>query len=183
MTALVWPPCTIEVTDGLCVFPCFAVPRSIIRYQMCKVFYCSHIPRARATCTAQIYSTQRFCSGTGVFNRRYPSSQIPRPPWVGLGSGGLTYIHSASQMYTPPCRATVEGGSVNRCFKVPVIIANAGYRKENWAGENPWLFSYMLPRAVEVGRRLLPSFPHLAFRESFPTWKHLFTEPPSIVAL
>ena len=26
-------------------------------------------------------------------------------------------------------RGTVEGGSVNRCFKTPVIIANTGYRK------------------------------------------------------
>ena len=25
MTALVRPPCTTSVTDGLCVFPCFAV--------------------------------------------------------------------------------------------------------------------------------------------------------------
>jgi hypothetical protein len=26
-------------------------------------------------------------------------------------------------------RGTVEGGSVNRCFKTPVIITNTGYRK------------------------------------------------------
>jgi hypothetical protein len=36
MAALVWPPCTTEVTGGLCVFPCFAVPHSIIRYQRVK---------------------------------------------------------------------------------------------------------------------------------------------------
>jgi hypothetical protein len=36
MTALVRPPCTTDVTDGLCVFPYFAVPRSIIRYQRVK---------------------------------------------------------------------------------------------------------------------------------------------------
>ena len=30
--ALVRPPCTTELTDGLCVFPCFTVPHSIIRY-------------------------------------------------------------------------------------------------------------------------------------------------------
>jgi hypothetical protein len=32
-----------------------------------------------------------------------------------------------------------------------------------------------------IGRRLLPIFyvKYLAFRETFPTWKHLFTEPPS----
>jgi hypothetical protein len=50
---------------------------------------------------------------------------------------------------------------------------------ENWATEKPRLSSYIFPRAVEIGRRLLPIFPHLAFRETFPTWKHLFTEPPS----
>jgi hypothetical protein len=36
MTGLTWPSCTTEVTDGLCVFPCFAVPRSIIRYQRAR---------------------------------------------------------------------------------------------------------------------------------------------------
>jgi hypothetical protein len=48
------------------------------------------------------------------------------------------------------------------------------------AAENPRLSSYMFPRAVEIGRRLLPSFPHLAFQENFPTWKDLFTELPSM---
>ena len=55
MTALVRPPCTTELNDGLCVSPCFAVPRSIIRYQRAKCS--SAIPRARATCTAHVYST------------------------------------------------------------------------------------------------------------------------------
>jgi hypothetical protein len=50
---------------------------------------------------------------------------------------------------------------------------------ENWATEKSRLSSYTFPRAVEIGRRLLPIFPHLAFRETFQTWKHLFTEPPS----
>ena len=58
MTALVRPPCTTSVTDGLCVFPYFAAPHSIIRYQRVKCS--STIPRARATCTAHIYSTYRF---------------------------------------------------------------------------------------------------------------------------
>ena len=51
---------------------------------------------------------------------------------------------------------------------------------ENWAAEKSRLSSCTFPRAVEIGRRLLPIFPHLAFRETFPTWKHLFTEPPSM---
>jgi len=55
MTALVRPPCTTSVTDGLCVFPYFAAPHSIIRYQRVKCS--STVPRARATCTAHIYST------------------------------------------------------------------------------------------------------------------------------
>ena len=33
MTALVRPPCTTGEINGLCVFPCFAAPHSIIRYQ------------------------------------------------------------------------------------------------------------------------------------------------------
>ena len=49
----------------------------------------------------------------------------------------------------------LEGGSVNRCFKTPVIIANAGYytekgHLENWdwdAGKSR-LSSYMFPQAV-----------------------------------
>ena len=60
MTALVRPPCATYVTDGLCVFPYFAVPRSIIRYQ--RVKYSSTIPRARAILPAQhihIYSTKK----------------------------------------------------------------------------------------------------------------------------
>jgi hypothetical protein len=32
-------------------------------------------------------------------------------------------------------------------------------------------------RAVEIDRRLLPNFLALAFRENFPTWKHLFIMP------
>jgi hypothetical protein len=40
------PSHTTEVTDGLCVSPCFAVPRSIIRYQRVKcstvVLYLEH---------------------------------------------------------------------------------------------------------------------------------------------
>jgi hypothetical protein len=40
MAALVSPPCTTSITDGLCVFPCFSVPRSIA--------IVSTIPRARA---------------------------------------------------------------------------------------------------------------------------------------
>jgi hypothetical protein len=36
MTALVRLPYTTELTGGLCVFPCFAVPRSIIRYLRIK---------------------------------------------------------------------------------------------------------------------------------------------------
>ena len=51
--ALVRPPYTTELTDGLCVFPCFAVPHSIIRCQRVKCS--SAIPRARATCTAHTY--------------------------------------------------------------------------------------------------------------------------------
>jgi hypothetical protein len=85
-----------------------------------------------------------------------------------------------------PCTVfrSVEGGSVNRCFKTPVIIANAGYRKGLFrklgCGKIAALFlQYIFQRAVEIGQRLLPIFPHLAFRETFPTWKHLFTEPPS----
>jgi hypothetical protein len=61
MTALVRPPCTTEVADGLCVFPYFAVPHSIIRYQRAKCS--STIPRARATCTAHIYSGVVFSFG------------------------------------------------------------------------------------------------------------------------
>jgi hypothetical protein len=33
MAALVSPPCTTSLIDGLCVFPYFAVPHSINRYQ------------------------------------------------------------------------------------------------------------------------------------------------------
>ena len=63
MTALVRPPRTTYVTDGLCVFPYFTVPHSIIRYQRVK---CSSIiPRARATCTAHIYSTEAQPAGHG----------------------------------------------------------------------------------------------------------------------
>jgi hypothetical protein len=37
MAAFVSPPCTTRITDSLCVFPaCYAVPRSIIRYQRAK---------------------------------------------------------------------------------------------------------------------------------------------------
>jgi hypothetical protein len=55
----------------------------------------------------------------------------------------------------------VEGDSVNRCFKTPVIIANTGYCTEkgyleNWAAEKSRPSSYIFPRAVEIGRRLLP---------------------------
>jgi hypothetical protein len=79
----------------------------------------------------------------------------------------------------------IEGGSVNRCFKTPVMIADTGYNTEkgyleNWAAGKSRLSSYIFPRAVEIGRRLFPIFPHLAFRETFPTWKRLFTEPPSL---
>jgi hypothetical protein len=77
----------------------------------------------------------------------------------------------------------IEGGSVNRCFKTPVIIANTGYRKglsRKLGYGKSRLSSYIFPRAVEIGRRLLPIFPPLAFRENFTTWKHLFTEPPSM---
>ena len=57
MTALVRPPCTTYVTDGLCVFSYFSVPHSIIRYQRVKCS--STIPRAHTSycaCTANIYS-------------------------------------------------------------------------------------------------------------------------------
>ena len=63
MTALVRPPRTTYVTDGLCVFPYFTVPHSIIRYQRVKCS--STIPRARATCTAHIYSTEAQPAGHG----------------------------------------------------------------------------------------------------------------------
>jgi hypothetical protein len=84
--------------------------------------------------------------------------------------------------------STVEGGSVNRCFKTPVIIAYTGYRKglsrKLGCGKIAALFLHtVFPRAVEIGRSLLPIFPHLAFRETFTAWKHLFTEPPSIVTI
>ena len=59
--------------------------------------------------------------------------------------------------------------------------ASTGRRNNDFRGqaaENPWLSSYVFPRAgepwMETGRRLLPSFPHLAFREKLPTWKDLF---------
>jgi hypothetical protein len=64
----------------------------------------------------------------------------------------------------------IEGGSVKRCFRALVIIANTGYKKgylENWAAEKSRLSSYIFPRAVEIGRRLLPIFPHLAFSRNF----------------
>jgi hypothetical protein len=41
------------------------------------------------------------------------------------------------------------------------------------------LLNTIFPRDVEISWRPLPSFPHPAFWENFPTWKHLFTEPPS----
>jgi hypothetical protein len=82
------------------------------------------------------------------------------------------------------------------CFKTPVIIANTGYRKglsrNVGCGKIAALFLHIPTSrgAVEIGfllilililigRRLLPIYPHLAFRETFPTWKYLFTKPPS----
>jgi hypothetical protein len=49
---------------------------------------------------------------------------------------------------------------------------------ENRVTEKPRLSSYMFPRAAGICRRLLPVFPNLAFRETFPSWEHLFTEHP-----
>jgi hypothetical protein len=68
--------------------------------------------------------------------------------------------------------AAIEGGSVNRCFKTPVIIANTGYRKglqnlENWAAEKSRLSSHISPRAVEIGRCLLPIFRISLFEKLF----------------
>jgi hypothetical protein len=61
MTALVWPPCTTEVTDGLCVFPYFAVPHSIIRYQL-------YIRHACAEAHIHLY-TQVWIQEVGVWVR------------------------------------------------------------------------------------------------------------------
>jgi hypothetical protein len=57
MAAWVRPPCNTELTDGLYVFSCFAVPCSMILYQHVK---CSGpIPRERATCTAHTVPTKQ----------------------------------------------------------------------------------------------------------------------------
>jgi hypothetical protein len=76
MTALVWPPCTTEVTDGLCAFPCFAVPHSVIRHQ--RVEHSSTVPRARATCATRVYaSTQQLQLGSP--RRRSLKWSLPEP--------------------------------------------------------------------------------------------------------
>jgi hypothetical protein len=67
------PNILLDINDGpaalyhrsLCVFPCFAVPRSIIRYRRAKCS--STIPsRARATCTAHTYPLN-IKRGTGTY--------------------------------------------------------------------------------------------------------------------
>ena len=67
MTALVWPFCTTEVTDGLCVFPYLCV------YQRVKCS--STMPKARANCTAHIYltllHTSRFASKAAFWIQKW----------------------------------------------------------------------------------------------------------------
>ena len=43
--------------------------------------------------------------------------------------------------------------------------------------------SCAVARGKDINTLFLHIFPHLAFRETFPTWKHLFTEPPSTVTV
>ena len=67
-------------------------------------------------------------------------------------------------------------------FKTLVIIANTGFRKGLLSRKLGYgkTAALPLPRLSPYGKTAaLPIFPYLAFREALPTWKHLFTEPPS----
>jgi hypothetical protein len=92
--------------------------------------------------------------------------KMPRPP-----RGSLTSYR----------RGIIEGGSVNRCFKTPVIIANTGYRKglsrKLGCGKSR-LSSYIFPRAVEIGRRLLPIFRTSLFEKLFRPGNTYLPSPP-----
>jgi hypothetical protein len=121
MKALVRPPCTTSLTDGLCMFPCFAAPRSIVRYQRLK---CSGtIPRERATCTVHLYSTaptSTYCTGTGTAIIFYTEShrQFCGPPSKGriifpIGDAGarmyhIVYCDARCTVFTPPA-----------CYNIP----------------------------------------------------------------
>jgi hypothetical protein len=85
------------------------------------------------------------------------------------------------------CYSTVEGGSVNRCFKTPVIIANTGYRKgpsqKLSYGKIAALFLH-IPTGRGDRPASPPDFSASCFSRKFSDLeapRALFTEPPSMV--
>ena len=107
MTALVRPPCTTSVTDGLCVFPYFAVPHSIIRYQRVKCS--SPIPRARATCTAHILLNMYTVMWSDRSERPAARAAVR-----AVRSGPLVIVIRCANNTVP---GKAEGGQNDRCLK------------------------------------------------------------------
>jgi hypothetical protein len=90
------------------------------------------------------------------------------------------YIHNI------PHALVVEGGSVNRCFKTPVIIANTGYRKglsrKLGYGKIAALFLH-IPTSRGDRPASPPNFSASRFSRNFYDLETpiIFTEPPSSI--
>ena len=61
---------------------------------------------------------------------------------------------------------------------VPTMVFEARQRKTR--GFLPTCSHEPASRGDIIGRRLLPGFPHLSFRENFPTWNYLPSPPPAV---